>query len=619
MQLSKSLKFEILKKLSFKSKGEPSEKTCRNKLEFAISILSSIAKDPEDDSVTFSIEILKKLEIYLEKAYFPGLDKLILKILSKNFNEEMLSFIKHIEIPEIVAGVCYIKYKQYGIIDERIYSAYEHVNGDIKAKLLPIININNRSTLPIIEIDNSKDSFEKIIYWNDFKNSFFIKNSKNLSSILNLIEKGNLKNAKTELLVLFNNKTTEKLAIYNLLSLIHLFLLDFHESIFYIDLFLDSAKGNDWCFGLNCKFYIERQANIPSLESSISILKNNNDFHFENKLFTKKVYNTSLERISLYSKVQYTKEQIIQFFDNYKRSNPNLSILFMFSNNDILYIYNIKDYSLLEIYWNDIKLIFENIMIENQNILSMNATTADEKRLWWSKRIELDIELGKTVKKLKERIKIDLKNKLMLILEDSVTFFPFEAVFEKPTVRILSNGIKFDMTNNIPNSPKPIFYLLDPANNLENTRNTVFEYFTSKKFNSNFLSGVIGRSLNTNEISSLYKNELFMYFGHGTGKRYFEVPDITPKLLFLFGCSSCRLIHIENFKSNGYFLRHIKKNRTLIGNLWDVTDKDLDRFTLAFLEDFFKGKDILESIEENRKVCKLKYLNSSALVVYSSW
>lgn len=735
MEFSETMKLEILKKLSYKSKRPPSEKTCRTRLGFAVAIVSSIAKDPTSETVRLATEIVKHVQIYLKDAYFPSLDKLILKILNKVYNPELMQLIRHVEDPEIVAGICYIKFKYLSAIDERIFDVYHKISGDIKHKIEKLFgkDIVSRNTetanVENSDINNKDDRRENdcgidsksirddgklnssgrhvfysirsdsprttpagmpksvfarilsrkvlggdfLIIWNDFSGYSKVKEASqetsmgltgNLSLAISMLNECRLRDARAELLSLLGSPSTqEKLVVYSQLAYIHFLFLEFQESIFYLDLFLEIASGYDWEFGFNCKLFLERQAGFPSLAPFVTVeffLDKTGDFagrvdaeiarNFENKFLVRQMLSTSFQRISLYNRVYCSKECLARFFETVTKLVPGFAILFIFYHSDKLHIYNVEKIlgadhpeecggsCHLSIYWKDVVEEFEDIMAENQKVLSMNAVTAEDKKRWWSTRIRLDQNLGGVVRKLRGRINssakeceskrsgpgaelniskrdsiMDSGGRLLLILEDSAAFFPFEAVFDKPAMRILSQDLSFHTSIS---DVRSMFYLLDPANNLQNTRSAIFGYFNSKNFCKDFLKGVIGRSLDPEEVRSLYKNEVFMYFGHGTGKKHFDVPDVMPKLLFLFGCSSCKLIHIQNFTSNGFCLRHIKKKRTLLGNLWDVTDKDLDKFTLAFLEDFLGGRDILESIFVNRNVCKLKFLNSAALVMY---
>ena len=68
---------------------------------------------------------------------------------------------------------------------------------------------------------------------------------------------------------------------------------------------------------------------------------------------------------------------------------------------------------------------------------------------------------------------------------------------------------------------------------------------------------------------------------------------------------------------------------TLIANLWDVTDKDIDKFSQSVLDKLSlsksstKDKDlrknntsIVAAVAQSRDSCKLKYLTGAAPVVY---
>lgn len=62
----------------------------------------------------------------------------------------------------------------------------------------------------------------------------------------------------------------------------------------------------------------------------------------------------------------------------------------------------------------------------------------------------------------------------------------------------------------------------------------------------------------------------------------------------------------------------------VLGNLWDVTDKDIDLFTISLFEKLnivnkkenAENKRVDIACRESRNVCKLRYLNGAAPVVY---
>lgn len=57
----------------------------------------------------------------------------------------------------------------------------------------------------------------------------------------------------------------------------------------------------------------------------------------------------------------------------------------------------------------------------------------------------------------------------------------------------------------------------------------------------------------------------------------------------------------------------------VLGNLWDVTDRDIDRFTKALLESWFSagsGAPLLDYMGPSRQATHLKHLIGAAPVVY---
>jgi separase len=144
------------------------------------------------------------------------------------------------------------------------------------------------------------------------------------------------------------------------------------------------------------------------------------------------------------------------------------------------------------------------------------------------------------------------------------------------------------------------------------------------------------------------QNDIFLYFGHGSGEKLYSIKDSQiqqqqrqqqqekkPQFpaSFLWGCSSLRLKTRGFHESNGPLFTLIEKGSPfVVGNLWDVTDRDLDRLSIDCLEKYFmlnEQKDREEcdrKIDErmklsnilstSRKVCKLPYAVGCAPVIY---
>ena len=86
---------------------------------------------------------------------------------------------------------------------------------------------------------------------------------------------------------------------------------------------------------------------------------------------------------------------------------------------------------------------------------------------------------------------------------------------------------------------------------------------------------------------------MFVYFGHGGGEKFVparsvwerttHTPGSTPAAL-LMGCSSGRLTATGHYEAAGVALAYLAADSPLvIANLWDVTDRDIDRFSSAVL------------------------------------
>jgi len=133
--------------------------------------------------------------------------------------------------------------------------------------------------------------------------------------------------------------------------------------------------------------------------------------------------------------------------------------------------------------------------------------------------------------------------------------------------------------------------------------------------------------------------DLLVYCGHGAGealadRRHFaELRRCASALLI--GCSSGALKREGSFEPDALVLRYLIAGSVGVTTcLWDVTDKDIDGFTLRMLEEM-QGAPFPSSSEPNpnpkptpqpksmpaaaaaaREGCKLKHLTGAAPVVY---
>jgi separase len=127
----------------------------------------------------------------------------------------------------------------------------------------------------------------------------------------------------------------------------------------------------------------------------------------------------------------------------------------------------------------------------------------------------------------------------------------------------------------------------------------------------------------------------YRYTGHGSGSQYFPSEDVEKLRVnacsILMGCSSGDQYTMGEFEPYGTILAYILAGcPSVVGNLWDVTDRDIDRFTEDFLKSWMNldineitnttdnddSSNICTHLIKARNACKLSHLNGSAPVIY---
>ncbi|CAG7948856.1 unnamed protein product [Penicillium nalgiovense] len=174
-------------------------------------------------------------------------------------------------------------------------------------------------------------------------------------------------------------------------------------------------------------------------------------------------------------------------------------------------------------------------------------------------------------------------------------------------------------------------FILNPTGDLRTTQ-TTFEQDLSK-FKS--WTAVVQREPTEDEFrDALEKKDLFLYFGHGSGAQYIRgrtVKRLTQcAVTFLMGCSSGTLTEAGEYEPYGTPMNYLHAGSpALVATLWDVTDRDIDRFTTTAFDawgliekkdkkDKSRGENVgLDmAIARSRGSCVLRYLNGAAPVVY---
>ena len=209
-------------------------------------------------------------------------------------------------------------------------------------------------------------------------------------------------------------------------------------------------------------------------------------------------------------------------------------------------------------------------------------------------------------------------------------------------------------------------YVLNPAGDLKNTQANLETPLASLEAWS---STVNEKPVESELAATLATKSVYLYFGHGSGGQYIRARTIRKldqcAVALLMGCSSGLLTEAGEFESYGTPINYLQAGApAVVGTLWDVTDKDIDRFSMKVLEKWglfkteedsrsstktsrsaspakkeAKGKgrqrsktremgrqdDMAQKVEkatldravaEARDACILRYLNGAAPVIY---
>ena len=150
--------------------------------------------------------------------------------------------------------------------------------------------------------------------------------------------------------------------------------------------------------------------------------------------------------------------------------------------------------------------------------------------------------------------------------------------------------------------------------------------------------------------------DVFIYSGHNAGDKLFiqtpsssNVQFPTHRVCYLYGCSSVKMTRHGVYDPHGSVIHHLLAGTECVvgktshyhcnglvidklfclshsaGNLWDVTDKDLDKLSMACLDNSIQhtatsscspGNTVVQALCGARGVCKMKYIVGSAAIVY---
>ncbi|KAJ2483780.1 separin protein [Coemansia sp. RSA 2131] len=181
-----------------------------------------------------------------------------------------------------------------------------------------------------------------------------------------------------------------------------------------------------------------------------------------------------------------------------------------------------------------------------------------------------------------------------------------------------------------------LFYVLNPEGDLMRTQ-AGFEEFV--RGGPSTWHGCVGRRPTHAEIEHGLQTGVFVYFGHGGAEAYVARSYVRAQkctVALLMGCSSGRLEWAGEFDALGTATDYmVGGSMAVVGNLWDVGDKDIDRFAACVvgewgLNEYSTGEvkikqdvdqargrvSLAEAVCNARSACRMKYLTGAAPVVY---
>ncbi|KAF7793317.1 hypothetical protein EIP86_004429 [Pleurotus ostreatoroseus] len=252
------------------------------------------------------------------------------------------------------------------------------------------------------------------------------------------------------------------------------------------------------------------------------------------------------------------------------------------------------------------------------------------------------------------RLVTEMDPHIFLVLDKNVQGIPWESipalrghsVSRIPSMDFLVDRLQYvkmhqssasdnSPTDRIHVDPRKVFYVLNPSGDLKNTEGRFIDWLKGMKKVG--WSGVTGRAPSEQQFAdALGRKDLVLYFGHGGAEQYIRSRKVRhlPRCAatMLWGCSSGALKEMGDFDRTGTPYNYMLAGcPTLVANLWDVTDRDIDKFAQSVFdkmgmnadkardwreENMASGMSVVSAVSQSRESCKLKHLTGAAPVIY---
>ncbi|EFX05341.1 separin [Grosmannia clavigera kw1407] len=185
-------------------------------------------------------------------------------------------------------------------------------------------------------------------------------------------------------------------------------------------------------------------------------------------------------------------------------------------------------------------------------------------------------------------------------------------------------------------------YMLNPSGDLASTQGTFDEPLSASVRGS--WTRIVGRAPTEDEFEAVLRDkDVLLYFGHGSGAQYIRGRTVRKldrcrATALLMGCSSAGLDYNGDFELHGPVWNYMLAGcPAVVGTLWDVTDRDIDRFAGRVFEEWGllppgsfdkaatkpaaasrspEAVSLVEAIVRAREAPRFRYLTAAAVCVY---
>ncbi|XP_022657025.1 uncharacterized protein LOC111248630 isoform X2 [Varroa destructor] len=192
---------------------------------------------------------------------------------------------------------------------------------------------------------------------------------------------------------------------------------------------------------------------------------------------------------------------------------------------------------------------------------------------------------------------------VILVLDRHLINMPFDSchmyhdhdVTRMPCVGLVAAQAQLQRVRNAALSPAEAFTLADPYAGFYciNPGDDLPE--SERRFREDMSvlikrwEGTLGKPMEREDFKRMLRSKsVYLYCGHGTGRQHMreQMENINIRAAALImGCSSGRMRIVgQKMDTEGYALRLVLGGSpAVLGNLWDITDRDCDLFTYALL------------------------------------